>query len=285
VKWTWMVCLILDAVLANAVISSLHEAGSTAKVLAVLAHSLIAVVILLSAWRVHFRVHPYEFAVQNFVEHFLFFSDVLLVLFGTLYTVLIHAFPTCAPPLGPAPGNWSRGDEWPNSTDLPSLDADGGGASTPSCMPTPVRALLEVVMMSLLLGAVLLAASFLVRAYCTGKMDVTQTQLDTQLDLRRVRGVSVLNLLQTFGNSGADSRKSRFFRFSERGDAGGAAVSGKRPRKPPKFSADAYLSAPVGPSIRMLTGLQRVDEDQEESAAADDMPIIISSPTALASYI
>jgi hypothetical protein len=237
VKWSWMICLILDALLANTILTAIDDRTSAGYILASLSHALVAMIILGCAWRVHYHVHPYEFAVQNYVEHLLFFSDIVLVFFGAVYTLLLYVSPTCAPAVGASILNGSLVGE---------LNATADGITDPSrsCMPPAVRTLLEVVMMTLLVGAILAATSFLVHSYCTGRMDVTQTQFDMQLDMRRKRGMSVLAALSTW----AHSERSSFVAI----DSGAASSKGADTRE---------AKQPARALARTRKGLQKIDED------------------------
>ena len=154
--------------------------------------------------------------------------------------------------------------------------------------PTPlqVRDLLEAVMMLLLLGAVFAAAAFLVHAYCTGHLQVTQTEMNAQLDMRRVRGVSVLESLEALRRS-TQSRKSRAmsqvsYRREEGGSPGlgpGSASPGlgRGPlgRDPKPSRPSARITAPdersrqhrppsrAGMAMSRLADLDQISEDAE----------------------
>jgi hypothetical protein len=265
VKWSWMICLILDSMLANAILSAIADPASASHIAATLTHALAAIAILACAWRAHWRVHPYEFAMQNYVEHLLFFSDMLLVLFGTLYTLLLRLYPTCLSPLDPDPLNATSP---PNSTASPM----SGGA----CMAAPVRTLLEVVMMILLVGAVLVAVGFMVHAYCTGKMEVTQAQFDAQLDMRRGRGLSVLAALSvrramSFGVGGRKSRRAsdRFSKVLDDGSNPPTTPSASRRARRERQSERSTNKKAV--HDRMVT-VDETDEVQSSGAGGSGGP-------------
>ena len=51
-------------------------------------HAGLALIILVVCWVWHHRIQPYEFSFQNKLEWWLYFSDVAVVLLAALYTVL-----------------------------------------------------------------------------------------------------------------------------------------------------------------------------------------------------
>ena len=84
VIWARQLALMLDATVARAVI----ENGGVADQRAVVwVQAVVALAVLGSTWWYHARVQPYEFAFQNLVEHFLFASNTILILLGTVYTI------------------------------------------------------------------------------------------------------------------------------------------------------------------------------------------------------
>ena len=49
--------------------------------------AVLALLVLGGAWRVHSIVRPYEFAIQNRIEHFLYATNVVIVTLGTAKSI------------------------------------------------------------------------------------------------------------------------------------------------------------------------------------------------------
>lgn len=87
--WARQLALILLTVLTRIVVEADGVTdGAMAEKAAVWVQAVLALVVLIGAWRLHALVVPFEYAVQNNVDNFLYASNVVLVSLGTLYTGL-----------------------------------------------------------------------------------------------------------------------------------------------------------------------------------------------------
>ena len=51
-------------------------------------HAIAAILIILASWQLHRQVKPYEYSFQNFIESFLFVTDVMVIFLCCVYTFL-----------------------------------------------------------------------------------------------------------------------------------------------------------------------------------------------------
>ena len=92
VIWARQLTLILISVFTRLAVESDNITDdSLAQRGVVWVQAVLALLVLGGAWRVHSIVRPYEFAIQNRIEHFLYATNVVIVTLGTVYTGLTLA--------------------------------------------------------------------------------------------------------------------------------------------------------------------------------------------------
>ena len=83
--------LFADAAIGDAILGAAQVEGSarTLKDRVVLwVHTLVALIILVIAWRAHAVVLPYEYRFQNSIETWLYIANILVIVLGAAYTFL-----------------------------------------------------------------------------------------------------------------------------------------------------------------------------------------------------
>ena len=90
VVWSRQLALMITAYGTRALVAE----DATVQAELVWGHALLALLILVLAWRLHARVRPYEYHFQNVVEDWLFVSNMLVVALGTVYTALFSILGT-----------------------------------------------------------------------------------------------------------------------------------------------------------------------------------------------